>query len=53
MGLPPGEYYAAALMSMPVNAQFDLELHEALKPRATPFHLSPGETANIELTLLE
>jgi hypothetical protein len=52
-GLPPGEYYAVALTSMAENAQFDSELHEALKPRATPFQLSPGETATIELTLIE
>jgi protocatechuate 3,4-dioxygenase beta subunit len=51
--LPPGDYFAVAVRSAADNAMFDLELHEALKPRATPFQLSPGETAKIELTLIE
>jgi hypothetical protein len=52
-GLPPGDYFALALPSAPDNASFDLEFQDALKPRATPFQLSPGESARIELTLIE
>ncbi len=51
--LPPGDYFAAALASVPENAHYDLEFHEALKARATPFQLSPGETAKLELSLIE
>jgi hypothetical protein len=51
--LPPGDYFAVALPSAADNASFDLELHEALRSRATPFQLSPGEITRIELTLIE
>jgi protocatechuate 3,4-dioxygenase beta subunit len=51
--LRPGDYFAAALSWAPADAAYDLEFLEALKPRATPFQLAPGETAKIELTLIE
>ena len=35
------------------DAQYDPDFREALKPRATPFHLLPGQTTTIEVTLIE
>jgi protocatechuate 3,4-dioxygenase beta subunit len=51
--LRPGDYFAVALTSAPASTSYDLDFLETLKSRATPFHLSPGETAKIELTLIE
>ena len=51
--LPVGDYFAAALDAVPENAQFDPGIQEAIKPRATPFHLSPGQTTKLELSLIE
>jgi hypothetical protein len=53
MTLPPGEYFGVALSSAPENAQFDVEFHEAIKSRATPFDIMPGRTVNLEFTLIE
>ncbi len=51
--LPPGDYLAVALASPPQDAQYDPDFREALKPRATPFHLLPGQTTTLELSLIE
>jgi hypothetical protein len=51
--LPAGEYYAAAFTRVPDDARFDPGFHEAIKPRATPFQLSPGQTTTLELSLIE
>jgi len=53
MNLPPGEYFAAALGSLPENAQFDVEFHESIKSRATPFEVLPGRTVHLEFMLIE
>jgi hypothetical protein len=51
--LPPGSYFAAAFTSVHDDAQFDVDFHAAIRNRATPFDLSPGETAKLELLLIE
>ena len=51
--MPPGDYFAAALRFAPDDALFDPEFREAITPRATPFQLAPGQSVNLELTLIE
>ena len=51
--LPPGSYFAAALASLRDDAPYDTDFHQSIKERATPFHLSPGESVKLELSLIE
>jgi hypothetical protein len=51
--LPPGNYFAAAVPSARDDAPYDIDFHQSIKERATPFHLSPGESAKLELSLIE
>jgi large repetitive protein len=51
--LPSGDYLAAAVETAEQDSQWDPAFREALKPRSTPFRLSPGQTTKIELALIE
>jgi hypothetical protein len=51
--LVPGDYFAAALKSLPESARYDPEFHDSIKDRATPFVISPGQTVKLDLTLIE
>ena len=51
--LPPGDYLAAAFETVNQDSQLDRAFREAIRDRATPFHLSPGQTTKLELTLIE
>ncbi len=51
--LPSGDYLAAAVETIYQDGQWNPELREAITPRATPFHLAPGQTQQLELSLIE
>jgi hypothetical protein len=53
LNLPPGNYFAAALASARDDAHYDMDFHQTIKERATPFHLSPGESVKLELAIIE
>jgi hypothetical protein len=49
--LPPGEYFAVALIRMDINDWQDPETLEALSRSATTFVLGPGDTRTLDLKL--
>ena len=53
--LPAGDYIAAAVpaMSLPLDGEWDPAFLEKIKPRATGFKLSEGQTLALNLTLIE
>ena len=51
--LPSGGYLAAALEAVNQDAQWDPAFREAIRDRATAFHVSPGQITKLELTLIE
>ncbi len=51
--LPPGGYLAAAFETIDQDIQWNQEFRKAITSRATPFHLSPGQTQRLELPLIE
>lgn len=51
--LPPASYLAAAFEAIDQDAEFDPAFRERARSRATSFHLSPGQTRELELALIE
>jgi hypothetical protein len=50
-GLPPGDYFAIAMDAIEQGEQWDPAFHERMKPRATNFRLSEGQTLTLDLRL--
>ena len=50
--LPPADYLAIAVESLPANAWRDPEILERLWPQATPFRLDEGEQQVLDLRLV-
>ena len=51
-GLPPGDYFAAAVQSLEQGAHWDPALRKQIEPAAKRFRLTEGLTSTIELQLL-
>ncbi len=52
-GLPPGDYFAAAVESLEQGGQFDPAFRKQLEPNAKRFTLTEGQTATVDLTLAQ
>jgi hypothetical protein len=52
-GLPPGDYFAIALEYIEPGAGTDPEVLERIRPRATEFSLTDGQTRSLDLKLVE
>jgi hypothetical protein len=50
-GLPPGDYFAAAMEAIEQGEQWDPAFQDRVKPRATNFRLSEGQTQTLDLRL--
>jgi len=50
-GLPAGDYFAIALEAIEQGQQWDPAFHDRVKPRATNFRLSEGQTLTLDLRL--
>jgi hypothetical protein len=50
-GLPPGNYFAVAMEAIEQGEQWDPAFHDRVKPRATNFRLSEGQTLTLDLRL--
>lgn len=51
LGLPPGDYFAVAMEAIEQGEQWDPAFHDRMKPRATNFRLSDGQTLTLDLRL--
>ena len=50
-GLPPGDYFAAAVESLEQGGHWDPAFRKQVEPAAKRFRLTEGQTATIDLTL--
>jgi hypothetical protein len=50
-GLPPGDYFAIAMEAIDQGEQWDPAFQDRVKPRATNFRLSEGQTLRLDLRL--
>jgi hypothetical protein len=50
-GLPPGDYFAVAMEAIEQGEQWDPAFQDRVKPRATNFRLSEGQTLTLDLRL--
>jgi hypothetical protein len=50
-GLPAGDYFAIAMEAIEQGEQWDPAFHDRMKPRATNFRLSEGQTLTLDLRL--
>jgi hypothetical protein len=50
-GLPSGDYLAIAMEAIEQGEQWDPAFHDRVKPRATNFRLSEGQTLTLDLRL--
>jgi len=55
LGLPAGEYFAAAVpaLSLPAESEWDPAFLEKVRPWATGFRLFEGQTLSLNFTLIE
>ncbi len=51
--LPPGNYLAAAFETIELDIQWNPAWRETVRPRATSVYLAPGQTQQLELSLIE
>jgi hypothetical protein len=52
-GLPPGDYFAAAVDSLEQGGQFDPAFRKQIEPSAKRFTLTEGQTATVDLVLAQ
>jgi hypothetical protein len=52
-GLPPAEYFAAAMETIEQGEQWDPAFQDRVKPRATNFRLNEGQALTLDLRLLQ
>jgi hypothetical protein len=52
-GLPPGDYFAAAVESLEQGGQWDPAFRKQIEPAAKRFRLNEGQTATVELALTQ
>jgi hypothetical protein len=52
-GLPPGDYFAAAVESLEQGGQWDPAFRKQIEPAAKRFRLNEGQAATIELALTQ
>lgn len=50
-GLPPGDYFAAAVESLEQGREWDPSFQEQMRPRAKTFSLKEGETLTLDLPI--
>jgi hypothetical protein len=52
-GLPPGDYFAVAVDSLEQGSHWDPAFRKQAEPSAKRFRLAEGETATVDLTMMQ
>jgi hypothetical protein len=52
-GLPPGDYFAVAVEALEQGGQWDPEFRKRVEPSAKRFRLTEGQTATVDLQLIQ